>query len=87
MYDIQQVKNEIEALKQRNQRVDKDKAWETSWTRKISVALLTYIVIVIFFLTADFQKPFTNAIVPTIGFLLSTLSVGSIKKLWVKKVK
>lgn len=87
MNDLQQVKNEIEALKQRNQRVDKDKAWETSWTRKISIAILTYIVIVIFFLAADFSKPYINAIVPTIGFLLSTLSVGSIKNFWLKKIK
>jgi hypothetical protein len=32
-------------------------------------------------------KPFINAIVPTIWFLLSTLSLDLIKKLWIKNYK
>ena len=84
MYEIQKIKNEIEELKARNSRVDGDKAWETSGARKILVAILTYIVIVIFFYFADLPKPFLNAIVPTLGFILSTFSVPFFKKLWLK---
>ncbi|MFA5996049.1 MAG: hypothetical protein WCW27_04275 [Patescibacteria group bacterium] len=76
--------NEIKIIKERNQRVEADKAWEISWTRKITVALLTYVVIVIFLIIAKFPKPFLNAVVPTVGFVLSTLSMSLVKRAWLK---
>lgn len=85
MDDLQQLKNDIEQIKQRNARVEADKAWETSLARKILVAVLTYIVVVLFFSVAKLPKPFINAIVPTLGFVLSTLSVPFFKKLWLKR--
>ena len=36
------LEKEIKEIKERNKRVETDKAWETSWTRKICIALLTY---------------------------------------------
>lgn len=85
MDEIQQLKNEIAEIKKRNARVELDKAWETSWARKILIAVLTYIVIVLFFYFADFQKPLVNAIVPTLGFILSTFSVPIFKKFWMER--
>jgi uncharacterized membrane protein YccC len=73
---------EINEIKQRNKRVELDKAWETSLARKIIIAILTYIVIVIFFYFANLPKPFINSIVPTLAFLLSTLSLPLFKKIW-----
>lgn len=84
MKELEQIKKDIEEIKERNRRVEKDKAWETSTTRKVLVAILTYIVVVIFFTFAKLPKPFINAIVPTLGFLLSTLSISFAKKLWIK---
>ena len=75
---------EINLIKERNKRVELDKAWETSWTRKILVAVLTYIVIVIFFYFAKLQNPFVNAIVPTLGFVISTFSIPLFKNWWIK---
>jgi len=85
MNDIEQLKIEIESIKQRNARVEADKAWETSLFRKILVAVLTYIVIVLFFIVARLPKPFINAIVPTAGFILSTLSIPFFKTLWLAR--
>ena len=42
-------KKEIEEIKKRNARVEADKAWETSWARRILVALLTHSGSVILF--------------------------------------
>jgi len=72
---MQEIQKEINEIKARNKRVEIDKAREISRTRRISIALLTYVVIVLFFYTAKLPKPLINAIVPTIGFLLSTLSI------------
>ncbi|MEI7960931.1 MAG: hypothetical protein WCI04_01215 [archaeon] len=79
------TKKEIESIKQRNVRVESDKAWEVSKSRKIIIAILTYIVIVLFFLAANLSNPFVNALVPTAGFVLSTLSLSYFKKIWLKK--
>lgn len=35
------LNKEIEEIKKRNKRVELDKAWETSWTRKICICILT----------------------------------------------
>lgn len=83
---MSELETEINKIKQRNKRVEVDKAWETSVVRKIIVAILTYFVIVIFFHFAGLPKPFINSIVPTAGFVLSTLSLPFFKKFWVKYV-
>ena len=82
---IKKLEIEIAEIKERNARVEQDKAWETSYFRKIIISVLTYMVIVLFFFFAGFSSPFVNAIVPTIGFLLSTLSISFIKKIWLKR--
>jgi hypothetical protein len=79
-----QLKKEINDIKQRNKRVEADKAWETSLVRKVLIAILTYFVIVIFFYFAELPSPFINAIVPTVGFVLSTLTIPFCKKIWIK---
>lgn len=81
----EELQKEIEDIKARNKRVEADKAWETSWTRRVLILILTYIVIVIFFFVANLPNPFTNAVVPSVAFVLSTLSVPVFKKWWLKK--
>ena len=38
----------IKENRKRNKRVELDKTWETSWTRRICIMILTYIVGVIY---------------------------------------
>ena len=42
------MEKRIEQIEQRNKRVEEDKAWETSFTRRLCIAILTYIVVVIY---------------------------------------
>ncbi|MCB9810605.1 MAG: hypothetical protein H6779_02020 [Candidatus Nomurabacteria bacterium] len=74
----------VEEILKRNSRVELDKAWETSKTRKVIIALITYFTASIFLFIIDNNAPFINAFVPTGGYLLSTLSMPLIKKWWVK---
>ena len=78
------LEKEIKNIKSRNKKVESDKAWETSWTRRIIILALTYIVIVIFFYSANIEKPFINSIVPALAFVLSTLTLPFFKKIWLK---
>lgn len=82
MPTIEELEKEIQEIKKRNLRVEADKAWETSWMRKCAILVLTYIVMVIFFIVAKNERPFINAIVPVIAFALSTLSLSLVKKWW-----
>lgn len=86
MSDIKVLKAEIEDIKKRNSRVEADKAWETSGSRKVMVAICTYVVIVSFFYIAGLPNPLVNSVVPALAFILSTLTLSVFKKLWIKRV-
>jgi hypothetical protein len=84
MNNYYRLEQEINKIKERNAKVEADKAWETSLCRKGLIAIITYLVIVWFFHVAYLPRPFHNAIVPTLGFILSTLSVSILKNIWIK---
>lgn len=80
------LEKEIEQIKQRNQRVELDKKWETSGTRKVCICVLTYIVVIIYsYLTNKINNIFLSSLVPVIGFTLSTISLNFIRKIWENK--
>lgn len=82
----EEMQKELELIKERNKRVEMDKAWETSTVRKIFIAILTYIVVVIYsFVIKNFDNIFLSSLVPVIGFLLSTLSLRLIRRFWENK--
>ena len=77
------LEKEIEQIKQRNKKVELDKAWETSWTRRICIMILTYIVVIIYsHLIQNTNNIALSSLVPVIGFTLSTLSLKLIRKIW-----
>ncbi len=84
--DNLELEKEIEKIKERNSRVEKDKAWETSWTRRICIMILTYIVVLAYtYLTSKISNIFLSSLVPVIGFTLSTLSLNIVRKIWENK--
>lgn len=74
----------VKRIEARNRRVEDDKVWETSWTRRALIALFTYLSIALYLRYIVGIDPWINAIIPTIGFLLSTLTLPFFKKLWGK---
>ena len=84
MEELESLKQEIELIKFRNKRVETDKAWETSWVRKIFIAGSTYILISIFLFSTGNNKPFLNAIVPAAAYLLSTTTLTLIRNIWIR---
>jgi len=82
---MKNIETRVQAIEDRNKRVELDKAWETSWTRRASIAALTYLVVVGYLFATGNDSPLINAIVPVVGFMLSTLALGFIRKLWEDK--
>ncbi len=83
----EEITKELSAIKERNRKVEEEKAWETSGFRKAAVAVLTYIVVLLFFATAHLPHPFLSALIPTAGFILSTLSLPWFKKIWLRRFR
>ena len=86
--ELKDLEKEMENIKQRNKRVELDKKWETSWTRKLCICILTYIVVVIYsYMVRNYDNIFLSSLVPVIGFTLSTLSLRYIRKICEKNTK
>lgn len=84
---IQNLEKEIAALRERNQRVEAEKAWEISYFRIFSIALITYIVAAIVLYIVGVENYLAAALVPTLGYVLSTLSLPALKRWWTKRNK
>ncbi|HLC79804.1 MAG TPA: hypothetical protein VJG83_05290 [archaeon] len=83
---MENVNQKINAILERNARVETDKAWETSWTRRLIIALLTYGVIVSVMFSIKDPNPFFNALVPTSAFIISTSVLPFVKQWWLLNV-
>jgi hypothetical protein len=77
------IEKRLELIEARNKRVDDNKDWETSWTRRLSIMGLTYIVVAFYLKFVVHIEPWINALVPVLGFLLSTLTISILKQTWI----
>ncbi len=75
----------IKDISERNHRVEMEKAWETSKTRRTIIALMTYIVAAVFMKHIGVEEYMLSALVPTGGYIFSTLSLPVVKTMWIQK--
>lgn len=86
--DNKRLENEIIKIKERNKKIELDKKWETSLTRRICIMILTYIVVIIYsYLIRNNNDIYLSSLVPVIGFTLSTLSLKLVRKVWKNNIK
>ena len=82
MFTDQQITEQLASIQERNRRVELDKAWEISWTRRLFIMVATYIVAGVWLMVIRDSYPWLKAFVPTGGYLLSTLSLPVVKRWW-----
>lgn len=82
---ISAVEAELRTIKERNAKVEANKAWETSWFRIASIVAATYIIAALALLSIGNDHPYRNALIPAIGFFLSTQSLPFLKDYWIAK--
>jgi hypothetical protein len=82
--ELMKIEQEIEKIKERNARVEIDKAWETSKTRRVIIAGFIYIFASIIFVSIKIPDPFLNALIPTCAFVISMASFPFFKEFWMK---
>ncbi len=82
---MESLEERVSRIEERNRAVGADKAWETSWSRKLVIVVCTYIAVGIFLSVINVQRPWLSAIVPAIAFTLSTLTMPFFKKAWLRR--
>jgi hypothetical protein len=80
------LENRITNIEQRNARVESDKAWEISFTRKLFIAVSTYIIAAVWLVVIKDTNPWLKALVPAVGYILSTLSLPFVKRWWIERL-
>ncbi len=80
------LEKRVKNIEERNAKVELDKSWETSYIRRSLLFIFTYLAIGLYLGTIHVDQPWLNAIVPSVGFLLSTLTLPIFKKMWISRV-
>ncbi len=83
MSNLKDLESILRKVEERNKKVELDKAWELSYSRRFLLSLFTYLSIGVYLRVIGVPKPWLNAIVPAIAFMLSTLTLPFFKKLWI----
>lgn len=81
--DLKRIEQELETIKQRNTKVEADKAWEGSFFRISCICVITYAVVALLLFVIGTDRFWLGAIVPVFGFLLSTQSLPALKRWWI----
>lgn len=86
--EIKELENEVNKIIERNKVVELNKKWETCWTRKICICILTYAIVIIYsYIVRNYDNIFLSSLVPVIGFTLSTLSLKFVRQIWEKHIQ
>lgn len=85
--NIEEIEKRLIAIENRNKKVELDKAWETSYFRRFLLIIFTYLSIGMYMWVIGVNEPWLNAVIPSLGFLLSTLTLPFFKSWWIKRRK
>jgi hypothetical protein len=81
---IGRLEYEIGKIHARNVAVAKEKTWERSWQRTLLLVAGTYSVSSVLLYLLGTPKFLTNALVPTTGFYISTITLPVIRRRWMQ---
>lgn len=86
MANIKDLEKRVSKIEYRNSRVETDKAWQDSLFRRGLLLIFTYLALGFYMQAIDIEDPWLSAVIPSVGFLLSTLTLPFLKNLWIKYV-
>ena len=81
---MENIEERLNKIEERNKRVELDKAWETSFARILSISIITYFVAFFVLFSMGISRSYLSALIPVIGFILSTQSIPIVKKYWIR---
>ena len=75
----------IRLILDRNARVEAEKAWEQSVTRRLFLAVLIYLTAALLLWLTTQPEFLLLSLIPALGYLFSTLSLPWVKRRWIKR--
>ena len=81
---MESIEERLNKIEERHKRVELDKAWETSFVRILFICIITYLAAFLVLYSIGVSKPYLSALIPVLGFILSTQSIPVVKKYWIK---
>jgi len=84
MTALNNLEDRVSKIEKRNKKVELDKSWEASWARRFLLIIFTYLAVGLYLKAIKISNPWLNAVVPSVGFLLSTLTMPFFKEIWKK---
>lgn len=79
------LEKRVAVIEARNRKVEFDKAWEVSWTRRIFIMIITYATIGVYLRFVVHISPWVNGLVPVIAYIISTVTIARLKKWWISR--
>lgn len=84
---IMNIEKKVMDIEERNRKVEADKSWETSYTRRLLLIFFTYVSIGFYLSVINVPNPCLSSIVPAFAFFLSTLTLPFFKNMWFRYKK
>lgn len=72
----------VSRVEARNARVEANKAWETSGARMLLLLLLTYVFASAALYAIGAEHVWRSALIPTLGYAVSTFSLSFVRRRW-----
>jgi hypothetical protein len=82
---LNHLEEELRQIRERNRRVELDKAWEVSTFRVVLLLLMTYVATAVTFWLIATPAPFLNALIPAVAYVLSTRTIPVVKRWWIER--
>lgn len=79
------LEQELGQIRERNLRVEADKAWEVCLYRRVVISMLTYLITGFMFAAIGDPKCWIDALIPVAGYVLSAQSLPIVKQWWLEK--
>ncbi len=79
------LEDRVRAIEARNAKVEAHKAWETSLARRGFLAGVTWLAATLTLAVLEVERPFLPALVPVIGYVISTLSLPYLRRFWIRR--
>jgi putative acetyltransferase len=77
---------DIKNLQERNKMIEAEKAWETSWTRRAIIAIVTYIIVAFWLAIIGVSHNLIHALVAVASYLVGMAMLPMIKEHWIERV-
>src|SRR5689334_7596308 len=82
--ELEDIRRELAELRERNIRVEREKAWETSWARRLLVAAMTWLGAWLWLRELGAEHAALQALVPSGAYAVSTLTLPVLRRWWMR---